>query len=100
MPRLEKNSKKLSFTIEMFQLCGLKTEQRRVQLQELFVSKKCGCLFEVLTINFKSFDEARKFSLISLWKPKIEIWFTIATDNFSGGFCRDMIKHSDEQNLL
>ena len=79
---VSKGSNKKIFAFKLFQFCNLKNQQRFRLEEEVSVSlKKFAVILNTPRQFLKQYDEAVKFALYSLLKPKQEIGFNFLKRN-------------------
>ena len=99
--RVSRGSNKKSFAIKLFQLCGLKTQQRFILQEEVNIFKReLTCLVDNLRDFLKTFDQASKWIQIPLPRPKVEIGSTKSNDNIFSQHYNDIIEHPKRQIRL
>ena len=99
--RLTRSSNKKSFAIKLFQFCDLKTQQRYILQEEVYISKReLTCLVDNLRDFLKTFDQASKCIQILLPKPKVENGSTKSKDNLFVHHYNDIIEHINRQFRL
>ena len=82
--RVSKGSKKNSFAFKLFHFCDSKLQQPFILKEDVSISKKeIESLLDSLGEFLNAFDQVNKVSQIALPKPKFEIGFTKAKDEFS-----------------
>ena len=82
----------------MFRFCNSKLQQRFIIKEEVSISKKeIDSLLDSLGEFLEAFDQANKVSQIPLPKPKFEIEFTKAKDEFFTHCYKDIAEHLNIQ---
>ena len=99
--RVSRGSNKKIFAIKLFQFCNLKTQQRYLLQEEVYISKReLTCLVDNLRDFRKTFDQASKCIQIPLPKPKVEIGSTKSKDNLFALRYNDIIEHPNRPFCL
>ena len=96
--RVSKGSNKKSFAFKVLHFCDSKLQQRFLLKKEISISKnKIESLLDSLGEFLKAFDQANEVSQIPLLKPKFEIGFTKAKDEYFSHCYKDIVELLNRQ---
>ena len=99
--RSVRGSNKKSFATQLFQFCDLKTHQRYIIQEEVYITKReLTSLVNSLRDFPKTFDHACKCIQIPLTKPNIEIGSTKSKDNLFAHNYNDITEQPNRQFCL